>query len=168
MKKATKVIASVAALGILAGSLCGCSGDKKSTSDVIKNQKDVKDFQMWATMDSAATQTLSSYNDMLMYQKMNEATGINVKFIHPVAGSDGSEAFNTLMASGKLPDMIEVGWGAYDGGAEAAIEDGVIISLNDYLEEYAPNYYDYVAGKKNDENNGLYGRQAMTDSGNFY
>lgn len=168
MKKATKVIASVAALGILAGSLCGCSGDKKSTGDVIKNQKDVKDFQMWAIMDSAATQTLSSYNDMLMYQKMNEATGINVKFIHPVAGSDGSEAFNTLMASGKLPDLIEVGWSAYDGGAEAAIEDGVIIALNDYLEEYAPNYYDYVAGKKNDENDGLYGCQAMTDSGNFY
>lgn len=168
MKKGTKIIASALSAGIIAASFCGCSGGKNSAEDVVKGQKDIKDFEMWAVMDSASTQTLSSYNDMLMYQKMSEATGINVKFIHPVAGSDGNEAFNTLMASGKLPDMIETTWTSYDGGAQAAIDDGVIIALNDYLKEYAPNYYEYVEGKKNDENGGLYKRQSMTDDGNFY
>ena len=167
MKKLSKIAVSAVAVAILIGSLCSCSGGENS-SEAVKNQKDVKDFEMWAVMDGASTQTLSSYNDMLMYQKMNEATGINVKFIHPVAGSDGNEAFNTLMASGKLPDMIEVNWTSYDGGAQAAIDDGVIIALNDYLKEYAPNYYEYVEGEKNKENDGLYKRQSMTDNGEFY
>ncbi len=163
----TKIISTVTALGIIAALLCGCSGGKNG-SDVTKNQKDIKDFVMWAVMDSASTQTIASYNDMLMYQKINEATGINVRFIHPVAGSDGGEAFNTLMASGKLPDMIEANWTSYDGGAQAAIDDGVIISLNDYLKEYAPNYNKYMDGEKNKENGGLYKRQSMTDDGNYY
>jgi len=105
---------------------------------------------------------------MLLYQEMEKATGVKVEFIHPVAGSTGNEAFQTLLASNELPDMIETHWNNYAGGPQAAIDDGVIIALNDHLEEWAPYFYDWVAGEKNEENNGLYGAQSMTDDGNFY
>lgn len=61
-------------------------------------------------MSSTSKQTLESYNDLMMYQEINKRTGIDVDFIHPSAGSSGSEAFQILMASSDYPDMIEYKW----------------------------------------------------------
>lgn len=33
----------------------------------------------------------------------------------------------------------------YSGGADKGIEDGVFIDLLDYLEEYAPHYYNIIS-----------------------
>ena len=55
------------------------------------------------------------------------------------------------------------GWGgtAYAGGPDQAIADGVIIALNDYLEEYAPNYYSYMEGDRADEGGYEYKKTAV-------
>jgi len=160
MKKIAKLIAGVSAVSLLAASFAGCGKDESTTQ--------TQPLKYWTVMDAASAQTLTSYSEMLLYREMEKATGIKVEFIHPIAGSTGSEAFNTMLASGELPDMIEHDWSNYAGGAEAAIEDGVIIALNDYLEEYAPNYHSYVAGEKNKANNNLYKAETMTDSGKYY
>ena len=86
-----------------------------------------------------------------MFQEMEKATGTKVEFLHPTSGSTGSEAFQILLASGDYPDMIEYSWASYAGGPQQAIDDGIIISLNDYLEDYAPNYYDWLEGEKGKE-----------------
>jgi len=161
MKKVTKLVAVASAAALIAGSLAGCGGNKGGSGEGGA-------LRYWATLDGASAQTISSYSEMLMYQEMEKATGVKVEFIHPVAGSTGAEAFNTLLASSNLPEMIEYNWNSYAGGADAAIEDGVIIALNDYLEDYAPNYYSYVAGEKNEEHDNLYKAETMTDSGNYY
>ena len=64
--------------------------------------------------------------------------------------------------------MIEYNWQSYAGGPDRAIEDGVIISLNNYLEDYAPNYYDYLEGKKGENNGYLYKAQSISDKGNYF
>lgn len=64
--------------------------------------------------------------------------------------------------------MIEYNWASYAGGPQQAIDDGIIISLNDYLEDYAPNYYDWLEGKKGKENGYLYKAQSLNSSGNYY
>jgi len=161
MKKGKKIMAVVSAATLIAGIFAGCGGDEKKENANVT-------LKYWVTQDGASAQTLSSYNEMLMYQEMSKATGVNVEFIHPIAGSTGQEAFNTMLVSKDLPDMIEYSWRSYAGGADAAIDDGVIIALNDYLEKYAPNYYDYVAGKKNDEHGNLYKAETLTDAGNYY
>lgn len=111
---------------MIAGVFCGCGGEKK----VNTGEK----FTYWGTMVGAASQTITSYNELLMYQEMSKATGTEVEFIHPVSGSTGTEAFQILLSSGDYPDMIEYNWKSYAGGTDRAIEDGVIISLNEYLE----------------------------------
>ena len=67
------------------------------------------------------------------YEAVKEATGIEIEFIHPAAGQDGTE-FNLLTAvPDEMPDIVEYSWTAYPGGASAAIDDEVIIFLNDVI-----------------------------------
>ena len=68
-----------------------------------------------------------------------ERTGINVEFDH--AATD--DAFTLLMFSNDLPDIIEYWWSAYPGGILKAVEEGVIIPLND-LWDSAPLYRDWL------------------------
>lgn len=138
----------------------GCSEDNNvSTGD---------SFTYWVQMDVNASQTQNSFNDLLMYKEMEKATGTKVEFIHPSKGTNGSEAFQILMASGDYPDMIEYWWLNYTGGPDQAIADGVIISLNDYMKDYAPNYYNYMEGEAGKEKNYSYKISALSNAGNYY
>ncbi len=160
MKKCLKITALVVGMIMLLTCFTACSG-KKTVSNGSK-------YTYWTTMSSTSMQTLTSYNDLMMYQEMAKRTGIEVEFIHPVSGSTGSEAFQILVASGNYPDMIEYNWTKYPGGAQKAIEHSIIISLNKYLKDYAPNYYDYMEGEKGKDNSYLYKAQSITGSGNYY
>ena len=50
-----------------------------------------------------------------------------------------------MVADGNLPDIIEYGWVGYPGGPEKAISDGVIIALNDVIDQYCPNLKKYLS-----------------------
>ena len=162
MKKFSKLIAATAAVMLIALSLAGCS-DK---SDRV--QTDGKNFTYWTVMDSASAVTLKNYSEMMFYQEMEKRTGVHIDFIHPIEGSTGNEAFIAMLTAGERPDMIEYNWGNYSGGPQQALDDEVIISLNDYLEEYAPNYYDYMEGEKGKKDNYRYKFEATTADGRYY
>ena len=49
-----------------------------------------------------------------------------------------------MMASDNLPDIVEYNWANYPGGPGKAIEDGKIIRLNEYIEEYCPELKQYL------------------------
>ena len=162
MKKFLKVMSMVLALVMCVSIFASC-GKKEEVAT-----GDLGTFTYWASMYSSSAQTLTSYSEMLMYQEIAKATGVDVEFIHPAKGSTGTEAFQILIASGDYPDMIEYSWSSYSGGPDQAIEDGVIISLNDYLKDYAPNYYDYMEGEKGKAHDYLYKKQTITLNGNYY
>ena len=63
---------------------------------------------------------------------------------------------------------MEYSWQSYTGGAKQAIEDGVVLALNDYIEQYAPNYYDYMEGEKGKEKNYAYKLESTTEDGLYY
>ncbi len=162
MKKGTKrIIAVLSSLAVSVGMLTACSTDKDGSGSK-------ETYTYWAELPAATSQTLSSYKDMLMYQEISKVTGVNVDFIHPAKGTSGSEAFQILLASGEYPDMIEYNWRQYAGGPGQAISDGVIISLNDYIEEYAPNYYDWMEGEKGKEKDYIYKKESITIDGNYF
>ncbi len=160
MKKATKLLALLLVAIMVAGIFCGCGGKK--------SEREMGKYSYWISAMGGASQTLSSYNEMLMYQELAKKTGIEINFIHPTSGSSGSEAFQILLTSTDMPDMVEYSWRSYPGGADAAIDNKVIISLNKYLKDYAPDYYDYMEGERGAANGNLYKAQAMTQNGNYY
>lgn len=162
MRKINKKIIAVVSMVSLIMSLCACSSNEANVST------DDNTFTYWAVMDTNTQSSLKSYADMLFFQEYEKRTGIHIDFIHPIQGSTGDEAFMTMLSSKEIPDIMEYNWSKYKGGAQQAIDDGLIICLNDYLEEYAPNYYDYLEGEKGASNNYLYKLQAATPEGNYY
>jgi len=160
MKKTFKIMSLALALMLAIGVLAGCGGNKMA--------RERGRYTYWATLSSQVGQTQKSYDDMLMYQELEKRTGIHVDFIHPSKGSTGNEAFQILLTSNDMPDMIEYTWSAYPGGADKAISDKVIISLNKYMEESAPNYYSYMEGDKAAEKDYIYKAQSITNGGNYY
>ena len=161
MRKAIKLCSITLCFCMLVSvfAACGEKDQKVSTGDT---------FTYWVPLDSNVSRTMTSLNEHYMYQQIDKATGINVEFIHPAQGSTGGEAFQILLASGDYPDMIEHWWNEYPGGGDQAIEDGVIIALNDYMKDNAPNYYNYLEGEKAKENNYSYKAAAISSNGNYY
>ncbi len=85
------------------------------------------------------TSQIPSMNENVVYQEISKRLNIKVEFIHPISGGE-TEAFNLLLASGTMPDMIMGAGSFYPGGLEKGVSDGVYLKLNDLIDQYAPNY----------------------------
>ena len=95
----------------------------------------------WMEMNSGAANFISSYDENPAYQQIQKDTGVDIEFWHPSAGTKTKQAFQTLLMSGDLPDMIQIpAETVYSGGLKALYEDGVIIDIAPYLDKYAPQY----------------------------
>ncbi len=93
----------------------------------------------WMPINAGAANFISSYDENPSYQYIQEQTGVDIQFIHPAAGTE-KESFQLLLG-GDLPDMILLPNGSYyTGDLQAMYEDGIIIDLTPYLDEYAPQY----------------------------
>ncbi len=73
-----------------------------------------------------------------LFQAIEEMTGVDVDWIEPAAGADKATAYNLMMASTDLPDII---WSAnITSNALTYLDDGVIIDLAPYVNaETMPN-----------------------------
>ena len=93
--------------------------------------------------EAQALPHITSYKDNVAWKKHQEATGISIDFIHP--STDTAEAFQLMLASGDLPDIIEMTnptW--YSGGLLAMYNDGIIQDLTPYMEDDAPQYKEVI------------------------
>lgn len=121
---------------------------------------EVPTITYWAVLEF--TDTLTSNDDVVPLEKAQEMVGVNIEWQHPPVGQE-KEQFNLLVASGELPDIVEYNWNSvYPGGAEAAIEDGCIIELNDVIDKYMPNYKAYLEKFPEVE------KMVKTDTGKHY
>ena len=110
---------------------------------------------------------ISSYDENPSYQAVQANTVVDIEFIHPAAGTE-VESLQLLLASGELPDMIQVqreDW--YSGRLKALYEDGAIIDIAPYLDEYAPQYkevinHDEVAQRQIIDDGKVYGFYKIT------
>jgi len=78
-----------------------------------------------------------NYNEKISFQKMQELTNIEIDWIHG-SGANGVEAFNLLMASGQLPDMVV--YNAMNSEGPKYGQLGAFADLSKYIDEYAPNF----------------------------
>lgn len=104
----------------------------------------------------------SSWTDLDVVKDWFAATGVTLDFRCPPSGME-DEQFNMMLASGDYTDII-----VYDmikkvqGGLTSLYEDGVIVDLTDYLEEYAPNYTRYLNEHPDIK------QEVMDDNGRIY
>jgi len=70
-----------------------------------------------------------------LFKKASEITGIKIRGTASESISDSSQAWNTMLASKKLPDIIT----STTGNMEDLAEMGGLIPLEDLIEKHAPN-----------------------------
>lgn len=105
--------------------------------------RSTKTLTYFVAMDGKVAASYTSFAQMAVYQIIMKKFGVKINFIHPPMGNEADQ-FNLMIASKKLPDIIEWNWANYPGGPIKAVEDKVVIPLNKYLDKYAPNYKKYL------------------------
>jgi len=108
-----------------------------SSEAVSENTAPVK--VSWFTgLPGTEANLMESADEIVVYQMAQEKLNIDIEFIHP---TDGNVELNLLIAAGDYPDLIDSNWGGYSGGIQKAYDDGVINSLNQYLDSGKTPHY---------------------------
>ncbi len=147
------------------------SGPKEiPASDVFKGETNQQTYPIveqklelsyWYPMaDSIGT--LTDFNESEFFQWMEEKTNIHINFVVPPVG-EASSAFNQLFIADSLPDIMYTTPASvyYRDGMDAAIEDGYIVDLRDYL-DIMPNYVSWLNSIPTAK------KDAVTDTGKMY
>lgn len=78
------------------------------------------------------------------YRELERVTGIHVDFTTSVT-EDPARQLEQLKAADDLPDIIEWSWRVdYPGGPVQAVNDGLIIALDDLIPTHAPNFFELL------------------------
>ena len=150
-------------------SQAAASGTEK-TEAVLKTESEEFCYPMaegetltyWKVLNNNVALEFTSMNDTPYAEELKKRTGIEVEYQHPPAGQE-QEQFGLLLADGNFPDIIEYNiLENYSGGPQKAIDDGVILRLNDIIDQYCPNLKQYL--KENPEID----KMLRTDSGDYY
>lgn len=86
----------------------------------------------------------ASHDDNIVWQAIEENTGVDIKWVHPATGTE-SEQLNLLVAGGDLPDILQID-GHYDtaGGSAAGVDEGIFFDLTENIAKYAPDYLNVI------------------------
>lgn len=94
---------------------------------------------VFAAMDSNLTGIINDYNENGFFEELEKRTGVHLEFIIPAAGNE-KEAYNLMIASGELADIITHNGYEYPEGLDAAVDDGYYLDLTPYLDTCLPDY----------------------------
>ena len=137
----------------------GEDGEDPYAYELPLTEEDIS-FTYWIP-NSSSFEGFSTYDDNLFYQWMEEQTGIDIIFEHPASGSE-TEAFQTMILSESYPEFVHQIKTRYNGGVDKAIADGVLLRLNEYVDQYMPHYRQVVYGTEETF------IQAVSDAGNLW
>ena len=115
----------------------------------------------WVRLQPVLTTSVKNYGETEFTKEYQKQTGVKVEYIHPAQGQE-AEGLSILIAGGDLPDIIETNWYSQAGGAQSAISNGTILSLNEYIGDKASSLRKYL-----DENPDI-DKMIKTDNGEYY
>lgn len=131
-----------AAAGAVQGATQGADTNAAAVSLPIL--EDETTYTMWSTIHPACVNYISDpATDQAIWGEIKKLTNINFEFT-AVNGMSESEKYNLMIATGDYPDVISC-MDNYSSGIEAAIDDSVIVDLNDKIKEYCPTYWGLIS-----------------------
>lgn len=133
----SKVVKTAVSLALVAGmsaGLFGCGSGGTKTSD-LKFETDGKypmqtDAELRIWQNFTPNQVVSSMNDTEFKKYLEEATGVKITYEHPPVGA--SDAFNLMMASDDIPDIVITSWRS--PSMDEYCDTGAIEDLTPYIE----------------------------------
>lgn len=158
-----KILCFVAAVMLLLGTASFAVAED-STAETVKNQKAYALYQaaednalpicnpgeitltIYVELDEYAANFYQSYEEHPVVKAVEELTGLDLKFIHPPTGDDGT-FFNMTIASGEYPDIFITSdfSNIYPGGIEGAVQDNVLADNDALIRKYAKNFLHSLA-----------------------
>ena len=127
------ILGSMLAVTSLAACSTGTPGDTTAATTggdqpaVTDGGKEIVDFTMFAAMAGKEKNEGNEIKEIIA-----EKTGVRVNETW-LTGQDAGEAIGSIIASGKLPDLIDGG-----DGSVTLYENGLLVAWDPYLEKY-PN-----------------------------
>ncbi|WP_434691792.1 extracellular solute-binding protein [Hungatella sp. SB206] len=149
MKKRRLMAAAMAAV-MLTGTLAGCSAKSETSgTEAAKGEAGASQAQTEETLEGSLVSkepkeftVFLNFNNMpfdsnwQVWQEAAKRTNVSLKGTISLSNSNEEEAFNLMMSSGNLADII----GYVDASSlEKLGRDGGMIPLNDLIREHAPN-----------------------------
>ena len=156
-----KIIALACAATLL---LTACN---KKSSDVWNGKFDKYPIETeikltyWGSLPTAVSTVYNNLGETDFAKNLEKNTGVAVEYIHPAAGQEDT-SLSLMIASDNLPDMIEANWLKFGSGASNSLDEGVIIPLNDLIDEHAPNLKKFL------QENPEIDKMVKTDDGTYY
>lgn len=189
-KKGFKMFYALLAAAMAAAAVGGCTGDSKNQSAEITTTKETqadagkegetaktagaakttyplnsdKTLVYWGPLNSNVAANFTNLGDTQIGKQWQEQVGVKIKFQHPTTGQD-KEQFNLIVADGNYPDLWDYNWldsNVYPGGAAKAIDDGVILDLNDLIDQNCPNLKAYLEAHPDMD------KAVKTDDGKYF
>jgi len=132
---------------------------KEKTGSLLPIVDEPVTFTAWNFWsEGSANLGLKDYNDVTAHKELAERTGVHIEWRLPPLGQE-MENYNVMISSGDYPDIIIAPFQMYPGGYDRAIDDGVHLDLTDLVQEYIPNYYEFINSDPEIR------REVVTDSG---
>lgn len=162
MKK--KVLAALLAATMTMGLLAGCgakeeapaSSEAPAASEAPASSEAPAEEEYVPTYPYETDVTLKIWIDGLtaptsnadrsqvpFYQGLAEVPGFDIEWMYPAQGADGAAAYNLMMQDAELPHIV-VGYHTNASHMQDVIDDGVALNVYEYLEEYAPAYWELL------------------------
>lgn len=158
MKKKTRSLALLMAVAILGTALTGCGGsgsgsatpemegmadnmeltDAPAEEITLPISNDGVEISFFAMPEPVITSKMKGYDEMTVYQEAEKLTGVHINW-REESYTDPKQKMNLMFSTGDMEDII---WDAHihaAGGAKKLLDEGLIVSLNPYIEKYAPN-----------------------------
>ena len=164
MKKALALLLSAA----MAASMFAACGSSGTSSSAASQSSSGEDQQLEGGLISAEPKTFTIFltmnntpfdSEWAVWQEAGERTNVYLEGVIPQSNSNEEEAFNLMVSSGELADII--GYSSVSE-MEKLGRDGGLIALNDLIDEYAPNI------KKAMEEDPTFRQECYSLDGNIY
>lgn len=176
-KTFTRMLSLGLATVVLGGVLVGCQGAATDETDAPTKDETPSGTDAggdvvypleggtlthWLDLNSNVSANYVDLGETPYAQELMRLTGVTVEFQHPLAGQAQDQLVSMTLTQ-DFPDIMEYNWlTTYPGGPQKAIDDGVIIKLNDTFADYAPDLMAYLEANPEDD------KQIRTDDGNYY
>lgn len=159
MNKRSLFTALALAVCVAAGGLAGCQKNPKTTAG---QSGEPRHLTYWVELPSALASQVSSLSDTEIFKEVEKRLDLDIEFVHPPIGQ-ANEKFNLMIASRSYSDIIEYPWSTmYQGGVAKALDDNIILPINDIMKESAPNFTAIL------KENEIYDKGSKTDRGLYY
>ena len=161
MKKRTRPLALLMAAAILGSTLTACGGGSDSGTNgsdsaveglaedmaltdapaeeiTLPISTDGLELSFFAMPEPVITSKMKGYSEMTVHQTAEELTGVHINW-REESYTDPKQKMNLMFSTGDTEDIVWDAWKHASGCPKKLLDEGLIVSLNPYIEKYAPN-----------------------------